>query len=259
MKKILLFITTLLITTACTNSDLYQFGESESLNKNLSKSNCKTRCHSGETYLDLQGKPFAEWDSTDYSIYFEAIDRVGVYVDGNRHHFVSPDGVTVNISESLYREIIEQFERSNSILAEMEKVQKLPRRIPQNKEGSQNELPDCMIIAVSRMGVNAPSYSIAKACCDSIQPNWRATGGLLDQYILPFISTFASVEQVCPESLSNNSSYNQLNNCVIRFYQVQTGLKHAGNATAYSNSYFTYVDTREDNKKGNSIHPQIRN
>lgn len=211
-------------------------------------------------YLTLSTYDFKKWTEKDYRIMEIAEDRMGVYYAESKNKYVieAKNGQNINISDSLYNTIKSQYELTNSILSA-----KTNHRITRQKRSDPENTPNynCVPIALSHMGRNAPSYATAELECNAIWSNWR-TEGIPASYVGGIIRLHAQVY-----SYTDMNAYNEtkmLENCVLLIPTDEIMYGHAVNATYYNPKAgwlhmkrIYYVDYSQDSLgKSGTIHPR---
>ena len=173
-------------------------------------------------YLTISSFDVEKWCKDDYEAFSIAMDRIGVnFSDSqNKYIFNEPSGKYINISDSLYNCVIEMFERTNSLFASLRglDVTMVSRMKSSTAESSSNIIMDCVPVAISNMGFNAPSREEAFRRCDEICSDWRENGfpkNLVESLVKEYapVTTHRNLD-FCPEGDTI-----LLNNCVAQIFQ----------------------------------------
>ena len=143
-----------------------------------------------------------------------AAERMGLSFINNHYVFTASCGNEVNISDSLFNYVKEQFEYSNKILNEnsSESIIRLKRGNNEWGNGS-NNLPNCVPAAISHMGKGTPSYDNVVRRCDYYDSDWRTTGGVDGMFVGPIIREFYSNTETM-YSLPKDTTFTP-NKCVM--------------------------------------------
>lgn len=187
--------------------------------------------------------PPKKWNQENHDIVALAAERMGISFVNNCYVFAATSGKEVNISDSLFITVKEQFGYTNKILneASFKTVNRLKRG---NAEPS-SIINDCVPRAIEHMGQNAPSFDKAVAMCDECDPGWRKRGGVQSDYVGIIISRFANVTSFSSSQLPDTINFAP-NNCVMLIKRSGGVMDHAVNVTRITTRnekhYFSYAD-----------------
>ncbi len=204
----------------CSNNEDY-FGLN---NDEVQKSKYTTRASfiDCSEYLTISSFDVEKWCKEDYEAFSIAMDRIGVnFSDSqNKYIFNEPSGKYINISDSLYKCVIEMFEITNSLFASLGSwdTRMVSRMKSRTAEPSSSVMMDCVPVAISNMGRNAPSKEEVFKKCDELCPDWREKGFPKDG-VEALVKMYASVTthenlDFCPEK-----EVMPLDNCVAQIFQ----------------------------------------
>ena len=142
-------------------------------------------------YLTISSDCADQWTEKDYIAFSHAVERIGVQFSAKKQMYVfaAPDTRGLNMSDTLYRAVIEMFGNSSKILNSNTKGKRI-RRTKTRSEGFGFAIPDCVPAAISHMGRNAPSYSTVTARCYELYPNWIHYG-MPGELVGPLINEYA--------------------------------------------------------------------
>ncbi len=203
--------------------DLYPYSEE--------MESVKTRAAYTE-YLYLPTYDPKKWNQENHDIVALAAERMGISFVNNCYVFAATSGKEVNISDSLFITVKEQFGYTNKILNETSF--KTVNRLKRGNFESPNTTPEpnCVPKAISNMGQSAPSYSSIVSICDIWDPDWRTTGGVSSTFVGPLIRLYTSVKSMA--SLPADTLFTT-NRCVMLINKGGIA-DHAVNATSISKS-----------------------
>lgn len=216
-----LLIAGISIFIACTGND-----DIEILNDMETR---QTRCV--PSILNLSSYEPTKWTANDYEMMAEAAIRMGVSFSKSKNKYIyeASSGADVNIADSLYNLVKNQFELTNSIINSAGNT-KVVRRKTSEMEGNNSEIPNCVPMAISNMGQNAPSYAEVVAACDSIDPGWRTKGGVDSDKVQTILNLYTPTTY--RTNMNGVNSGTNLNKCVLLIDQGDSK-DHAVNATQY--------------------------
>lgn len=193
-------------------------------------------------YLSLSTYDPKKWSQEEHDTMILAAERMGISFVNNCYVFTATSGKEVNISDSLFITVKEQFGYTNKILneASFKTVNRLKRG---NAESS--IINDCVPRAIEHMGQGAPSFEAAVAMCDKCDPGWRGRGGVQSGYVGLIINKFTITGVLSSSQLPDTINFVP-NNCVMLINRSGGNIDHAVNVTQITTRnkkhYFSYAD-----------------
>ena len=191
----------------------------------------RTKSSDNGEYLDLKTYDYREWTEREILIMGIAESRMNVLFKNNKYVIQAKNGAEINVSESLFNLVKSQLEHTNIILNSRDR--RIVRTKNNNPESSSG-LPNCVPVAISHMGQDAPSYDDAVAQCNIFHPTWVQDGGVYSSLVGPIIRVFTSVTTRL--NMNSYSIVTNLNNCVLLLPQGGN-IDHAVNAIYYDPNY----------------------
>lgn len=233
----------MITVTSCSNHEDY-FGLDVE-NKSNVKRTTRTSCIDCSEYLTISTYDFNQWSDKDYDAFNTAMDRIGVEFSESKFRYVfeEPSGKEINISDSLYNCVVQMFEGTNLMLDSLCNQNegigtRMKTRAAESSSSNSTKLPDCVPVAISNMGINAPSLEDALKKCDELFPDWREKKGVPIESVKSFIEVYTPVMEYTNLEFCTTEGMESLNNCVV---QILNGI-HTLNAVSVYNGKTIFLE-----------------